>query len=265
MTTRIRLIHWKEPEALERASILQQAGYEVDARLANPALLKELRQSPPAAVIIDLTRLPSQGRDVAVQLRGFKSMRAVPFVFIEGEADKTNRVRELLPDSVFTSWENVLEDLKGTLEHPPILSTIPTSSFAAYAGAPVCQKLGIKPGSMVGMVDAPDDFNRSLGQVPEGAILQDHADLGCTLVLWFVRSSQTLEEQIGQMRDMTGKDGLWILWPKLGSGITTDVSQTLVRNTGLANGLVDYKICAVDATWSGLRFAKRKARDHPED
>ena len=62
----------------------------------------------------------------------------------------------------------------------------------------------------------------------------------------------------GLVGALPGAGGLWIAWPKKSSGVSTDLDQNLVRRTGLASGLVDYKICAVDGTWSGLRFARRK-------
>jgi hypothetical protein len=258
MATRIHLIHWKESEAVDRAETLRAAGFSVDFHPISPNTLRDLRSFPPDVLLIDLSRLPSQGRDIALQLRGFKSMRTVPFVFVDGDPEKIQRIRELLPDSTFTSWKNLVEDLKTVLAHPVEKALVPSSSFAAYAGAPLLQKLGIRAGSIVALIHAPQGFAQSLGKLPEGALLLEAANASCELVLWFVRSRQELEDQISEMRDAAGKGGLWILWPKLGSGISTDVSQTLVRKTGLANGLVDYKICAVDATWSGLRFAKRK-------
>lgn len=78
-------------------------------------------------------------------------------------------------------------------------------------------------------------------------------------VAWFTTSRKDLEQRIGQMGALAGKDGLWILWPKASAGLATDLTQAVVREMGLAAGLVDYKIAAIDATWSGLRFTRRKA------
>ena len=76
--------------------------------------------------------------------------------------------------------------------------------------------------------------------------------------LWFVRSRQELEEQIEEMGLFAAGGGLWIAWPKKASGVISDLSQTVVRRTGLDSGLVDFKICSIDTTWSGLRFSQRK-------
>src|SRR5664279_2084617 len=101
----VRLIHWHAVEALDRARRLQQPGYTVDARLPPwPVLSRELRQRPPAAIVISLDRLPSQGRDVALVLRGQKTTRGVPLVFVGGAPDKVAALRAKLPDATFRSW-----------------------------------------------------------------------------------------------------------------------------------------------------------------
>lgn len=102
-TPRIRLVYWNAAEAQERAARLQAAGYEVDFDPLTPAALRALGQDSPGAVVIDLSRLPSQGRDVGLDLRLYKSTRLIPLVFIEGDPDKTSRIRELLPDASYTT------------------------------------------------------------------------------------------------------------------------------------------------------------------
>ena len=84
------------------------------------------------------------------------------------------------------------------------------------------------------------------------------ADAGAQVTLWFVRSLDALEDDIERMAEVAGDGRLWVCWPKKASGIVTDVNQNHIRSTGLATGLVDFKIAAIDATWSGLCFTKRK-------
>ena len=79
------------------------------------------------------------------------------------------------------------------------------------------------------------------------------------MTLWFLDSLATLEDGISNVAEIAGGGRLWICWPKKASGITTDVTQNDVRRTGLDTGIVDFKICAIDATWSGLCFTRRKA------
>ena len=128
---------------------------------------------------------------------------------------------------------------------------------AGYSGTPLPKKLGIKAGFAVSLVGAPEDFEQTLGLLPENVEMcrrSGQADL----ILWFTKSRRQLESKVGRMGALAGAGGLWIIWPKRASGVKTDLTGTIVRELALAAGLVDYKVCAVDATWSGLRFAGRK-------
>ncbi len=111
---------------------------------------------------------------------------------------------------------------------------------------------------MVALVDAPADFEQTLGVLPERVLLRRGLRGAWDLLLWFPTSRSGLQRRVTQMRDRIGRDGLWIIWPKQASGVATDLTQAVVRQTGLANQLVDYKVAAIDATFSGLKFALRK-------
>jgi hypothetical protein len=210
-TIRIRLIHWNVAEAVERAARLQVLGYEVDFEPLTPANLRLLRSDLPAAVVIDLSRLPSQGRDVVLQFRLFKSTRQVPLIFVAGDPDKIGRVKELLPDAIYTTWDEIDQAIQQALAHPPADVVVPQSSFAGYAGAPPVKNLGIKARAAVALVNAPPGFEKTLGDAPEGVHWQELVDTPCDLILWFVQSRQELEEYITSIRDKVGKDGLWII------------------------------------------------------
>ena len=132
------------------------------------------------------------------------------------------------------------------------------SSTVGYSGTPLPKKLGIKPGSIVALLAAPRGFRTTLGPLPESATLRAGADEDCTLTLWFTRSRKDLRQGIKRMARQAAHGPVWILWPKLASGVATDLREGIVREAALAAGLVDYKVCAVDATWSGLAFARRK-------
>jgi hypothetical protein len=134
-------------------------------------------------------------------------------------------------------------------------------SPAGYSGTPLPQKLGIKPRSVVWLAGgAPGDFGRTLGALPEGARLVRRAPASAAeLVVLFVPTRAALERGLpGALRGM-GRDGLWIAWPKQSSGVKTDLSETVVRERGLSEGIVDFKVCAIDATWSGLKFQRRRS------
>ena len=134
----------------------------------------------------------------------------------------------------------------------------PASALSAYSGTPLPKKLGIKPGSVVALVGAPEGFEELLGEMPEGVTLRRRAQGRCDLIVWFAASRRELERRVARLGAVAGAGGLWIAWPKKASGVVTDLSERVVREAGLAAGLVDYKIAAIDETWSGLRFARRK-------
>ena len=252
------MIHWNIGEAERRAETLRRAGHEVTAGPFQSGGFASLRADPPDAVVIDLTRLPAQGRDVALGLRTMKATRLVPLVLVAGDPRKVARIVELLPDAVYTTWRGIGGAIRRAIAQPPVDPVVPQSNFAGYSATPLTKKLGIKPGATVILVAAPDDFQRTLGKLPEGVTLRRRAAGGNELVIWFVRSRRDLQKRIARLGELAGPGGLWICWPKKSSGVKSDLTQPVVREVGLASGLVDYKICAVDATWSGLRFTRRK-------
>ncbi|KPJ90595.1 MAG: hypothetical protein AMS18_10465 [Gemmatimonas sp. SG8_17] len=132
--------------------------------------------------------------------------------------------------------------------------------MAGYSGTPLPKKLGIKQDTTVILVGSPQDFETTLGPLAEGVTLRKQARGKCDLVVWFPKSKKDLEQRVKQMGDLAGKGGIWIAWPKKASGAKSDLTQAIVRGCGLAAGLVDYKICSIDETWSGLKFTKRKAK-----
>ena len=256
---RIRLIHWNAAEAAERAARLANDEIRVDHAPLEPAGLRALRADPPDAVVIDLGRLPSHGRDLGAALRQTKAARFVPLVFVDGDPAKVARVRELLPDAVYTDWTSIHEALAQSMADPPSDPVVPASNLAGYSGTPLPRKLGIKPGYAVALVGAPDDFERTLGELPPDVTLRRRAQGRCDLIVWFVGSRRDLERRVARYGDKAGVGGLWICWPKKASGVVSDLSERVVRETGLAHGLVDYKIASLDQTWSGLRFTRRKS------
>jgi hypothetical protein len=259
--SRVKLIHWKQDDAIEQAVMLREAGFAVDAEpLQGSGSMKHLREDPPAAFVIDLSRLPSHGREVALALRQTKATRAIPLVFVDGADEKVRRIRSLLPDAMFTKWERIGRDLRRAIAAPPRKPVAPPSASAGYSGTPLPKKLGIKEGSTVGLIGAPKDFKRTLGELPAGARLRPNprASPPCDVVLCFAKSMKELASRSKAAMKLSSDSGLWLIWPKKASGIASDLSEDFVRNAGLAAGWVDYKVCAVDATWSGLKFARRK-------
>lgn len=255
--THIQLIHWHPGEAEARAAVLQAAGYEVTAGPMDPGVARALQAEPPGAVVIDLGRLPSQGRDAGLMLRKPRATRHVPLVFVGGLPEKVARVREMLPDAVYTTWEEIEDALAYALAHPLADPVVPRSTLDGYAGAPLAKKVGIREGSRIGLVGAPAGFGAVLGELPAGASVREGVGAPCDLILWFPRSREDMEEGILAVGAAMGRDGLWVVWPKKASGISSDLTQPVVRAIGLATGLVDYKVAAINDTWTGLRFTRR--------
>ena len=257
---RIRLIHWNAAEAAERAGRLSADEFRVNHAQLDTASLRDLRANPPDALLIDLGRLPSQGRDVGVAMRQTRATRTIPLVFVDGDPAKVSRVRQLLPDAVYTDWPNVRSALRQAIAQPPSDPVKPESALAGYSGTPLPRKLGIKAGYAVATPGAPDDFQATLGSLPGDVTLRRRAQGRCDLIVWFVGSRRQLRQRVERYGQKAGPGGLWICWPKKASGVKSDLSERVVRETGLANGLVDYKIASIDQTWSGLRFTRRKPR-----
>lgn len=255
----IRLIVWKSSEAEKPITRLQAAGYRVEFEAIRPDTLCKIRESPPAAIIIDLSRLPAQGRDVGIALRRAKSTRRVPIVFAGGISEKITRVREHLPDAVYSAWDGIEEALEHAIANPPRNPAVPDSALAGYARTPLVKKLGIKPRMTLAVIDAPEDFVKKIGTLPEGVVLIDDAGIPADLTIWFHRSRDGLEGKIKSMSAAARHGPLWIAWPKKSSPIAADFTQQDVRRIGLANGLVDYKVCSIDESWSGLLFTPKKA------
>jgi hypothetical protein len=256
----LRLICWKEDRASDLAAELEAVGFAVNSGALEGPALRALGQAPPDAVVIDLGRLPAQGRDVGVTLRTTARSRHTPLVFVDGAGDKVARTREVLPDAVFTSREDMALSVRRAIAEPPKDPVVPDSNFAGYSGTPLPKKLGVKGDSTVALEDAPKDFEVTLGELPAGTKVVRRAEPGADVTLWFLGSLDDLHNGIDRMGEIAGDGRLWICWPKKASGIVTDVTQTEVRSTGLATGLVDFKICAIDATWSGLCFTRRKTK-----
>jgi hypothetical protein len=135
---------------------------------------------------------------------------------------------------------------------------------AGYSGTPLVRKLAIKPGARLALIDAPDGFDATLGELPEDVTVRSRAGRRPSdVIVAFHTSRLQLERRLPALAaalDPAG--GLWIAWPKRASGVTTDVTEDVVRELALAAGLVDNKVCAIDQVWSGLRLVYR-LRDRP--
>jgi hypothetical protein len=135
--------------------------------------------------------------------------------------------------------------------------------MAGYSGTPLIQKIGIKPGHRIVLRNHPASFAKDLGKLPEGAESSDRLSGKANVVVYFTDRLAELTKDFPRLSSVLVPDGMvWISWPKKASGRPTDVTEDLVRKTGLDCGLVDVKVCAIDETWSGLKFVIR-VKDRP--
>jgi hypothetical protein len=141
---------------------------------------------------------------------------------------------------------------------------VSASAAAGYSGTPLVRKLGIKPEARLGLLGAPEGFDETLGELPAGVRIRRRlgGEPFDVIVAFFARRVE-LERRLPVLaRGLDPAGGLWIAWPKRASGVPSDVTEDVVRGLGLAAGLVDNKVCAVDQVWSGLRLVYR-LRDRP--
>ena len=134
---------------------------------------------------------------------------------------------------------------------------------SGYSGTPLPRKLGIAVGARVAIISPPADFDGLLGALPEGVQVRTQARGHLDVIVFFVTRRAELARRFpGFARALEPHGGLWIAWPKKTSGVATDLAFDAVQGVGLDEGLVDNKVCAIDDTWSGLRFVHRLA-DRP--
>ena len=254
----VRLIHWNEDEGLERQRQLEALGvdtsYDFSEGISN--VLRDTRASVPDAIVIDLSRLASHGREAARAFRNSKPTRMVPLVFVDGDPEKVKIVRDLLPDATFTTWGRIKTALPRAIKNPPKKPVVPPADL--LSAKPAVAKLGIKPGHKVCLLGSPKGFADTLKPKPAKVVFTAKADRTCDVFLCFLRSSRDLQGQLALLSPVVDRQTVWWAWPKKASGIKADVDGNSVRTSGLAAGFVDFKVCSIDETWSGLAFKRRK-------
>jgi len=259
----LRLVSWNSDACAVRRRELEKAGFKV---VAGPAPTKQLtthfRDLAPDAIVIDMDKLPSHGRAVAVVLRTTKSTRHFPLIFAyrqDIEPEKIQRAHADMPDACFTGWKSAPSAIRKFLRNPFANPIQPPGYMDQFSGSSLIKKLGFKAGLSVALLGAPEGFDEQLGELPEGVAIGARVSRDTKLVLWFVRSRDELESEIDFMSARLPEGcSLWIVHPKQASRIKPDFNQNDVRNAALAAGLVDYKVCSVDSDWSGLKFARKK-------
>ncbi len=253
---RVRIVHWKEPQAGPLIESCRACGFEVEYDAVRfQELAKLIRSRPPDALVIDLTCLPSHGRDSAIYLRRTKYARHIPLVFVDGEPEKVEKVREQLPDATFASRKQIGSRIRAALKKVPANPVLPPPLEARFAERTVAQKLGMKPDSAAAVIDAPRSYASILGELPAGTELLEEPDSICPVTLWFLDDLPGLKTGLRRMRQLAARTKLWLIWRKGGKG---ELTPNLIRSNCIEAGLVDYKICSVNEHWSGMAFGCKK-------
>jgi hypothetical protein len=254
----IKLISWHE-HIKEKASALKQRGVRIDIAplIKTSGVVGELARLNPAILVLDLDKLPSNSREIALALRSGKSARHIPILFAGGAPEKIVRIRTEHPDGIFASWSEARQALAALLQQPPATPRIlPPRDFSA---TPLLKKLGVRNNMQIALIAAPDAFEELLGDLPENATLTSRIAPKTDLALCFVRSLKDLAATLDLLTLRLPKPAsVWIVHPKRTGKHHVDFNQNHVRDHALAVGLVDYKVCSIDNDWSALKFAWRK-------
>ncbi len=133
------------------------------------------------------------------------------------------------------------------------------AKIVGYSGKSLVEKLGIKEGYALSTINAPLDYDKTLGKLPKNTVNAIKANTNADFTHYFTRSRKEFEKEIVLLKRKMKQDGmLWVSWPKTVSGVQTDLNENVIRDIALQHGLVDIKVCAIDEIWSGLKLVIRK-------
>ncbi len=136
---------------------------------------------------------------------------------------------------------------------------MPLPMMERYSSRSAAQKLGIKENSLVGLINAPRDYVQVLGELPGGVMFSEDDLTQAAVTLCFITDADSLRSAMAASRRLAAATKLWFLWrKKAAKSLESGVTERLIRETGIALGLVDYKICSVNQTWSAMLFALKR-------
>jgi hypothetical protein len=250
----VRVFHQRHSEAEGLLRLLRKEGYRVlfDSTPGTKTV-REIKEDGTSIIVIDLSRVPSHGRDIGSWVRGSTGIRHIPLVFVGGDPVKVAAIRQEIPDANYTSYEELPAALR--LAKAPTKPVVPRQMMQSAPGRTNAQKLGIQEHSQVLVIDPPSDSERIIGAMPDGAVFVESPPASVTL--WFVHDAGEFEATLPRRRVLASKSRLWIVWPK---GRRDGFNGDFVRARGLKVGLVDYKICSLNEKWSGMLFAVKRSR-----
>jgi hypothetical protein len=254
----VKLLSWHEDIATKAAS-LKRPGLKIDSAplVRNSGVVGELAHLNPAALVLDLDKLPSRSREIALAIRSSKSAHHIPILFAGGSPKKMERIRAENPDASYASWSEAPRALTTLFLHPP--ADPPVAPPRDFSTTPLLKKLGITSRMEVALIASPDGFEELLGDLPEKTVLLSRLRPTASLALCFVRSLTDLASTLDLLTlRLPRQASVWIVHPKRTGKNRVDFNQNHVRDASLVAGLVDYKVCSIDSDWSALKFAWRK-------
>lgn len=133
------------------------------------------------------------------------------------------------------------------------------SDTVGYSGTPLFKKLGIKPGFRLYVINPPQDYLDLIAPIPNDVTILKRISKNLDIIHFFSMERRELESKIKNCMQAIHPNGMiWVSWPKKASKVETDITEDVIRDVILPLGLVDVKVCAVDAVWSGLKLVIRK-------
>jgi CheY-like chemotaxis protein len=255
--TAICLICWDKDRAEFLEKLLGGEGFRVtvvsESVSGRIAYFRDLNVE---AVVIDLSRMPSHGREIGAALSASKSTRHLPLIFLGGQPEKVERVRRELPEAVFAGWEDAAATIRSAMIAGPTQKAMRPAQRMEIGGRSLARKLGVKQAVPVVLWGDAEFLVELLGDFPVVKRMQGKVAHLCLCVTRAASDVEAAFETVGAVYP----EGtlMWIIHPKQSGKMHADFNQNDVRGIGLAHGWVDFKVCAVDADWSGLAFAKRE-------
>jgi hypothetical protein len=248
-----------DPERVSaRTRRLTDAGFRVVlAASRSSGLVGKLTAAAPLALVIDLDSKPAYGRDIAIFLRNSQSVRHVPLVFAGGAAEKVGRVRAEIPDAMYCAWDEVKAGVETATGSPPVRPVRPQlPGKVVLRGSALAKKFGIKAEMPVAILGDVIGLGGRLQMEYEEHV---HAETGIALAV--VRTARDLDATFEALAaQLPLSAAVWIIHPKQSGGLRSDFTQKDVIARGLRFGFSGFKMCAVDADWSGLRLVRKKRR-----
>jgi hypothetical protein len=252
-----RVIGWRGAALKKYDAAFHRAGFVTDISPFKPSgIVGQFARQGPAAVVLDCDNRPSDARAIAVMLRMSRAARHIPLVFAGGVQEKLARLRRDLPDATFCRWEEAAAAVKRIVRAPlPVRVVVPAERFS---GAPLPKKLGLGTDMRVALLHAPEGFEEILGDLPEGVRLGARIHKETRLALCFAYNAEAVDHIAAQMqKSLPPAASVWVMHPKMTGRYHTDFNQNHVRAVMRAAGFMDYKVCAVDQDWSGLKFSRK--------